>query len=100
MSDAGTLGLAFLAGVMLGAIFFGGLWWTVAKGLPSSRPARWFLASLLLRMSIVLTGFYFVAGGHGERLVACLLGFLAARLIVLRLTRAPAEKPTRLSKWS
>jgi F1F0 ATPase subunit 2 len=100
MSNAGTLGLAFLAGGALGAIFFGGLWWTLAKGLASSGPALWFLASLLLRMSIVLTGFYFVAGGHWERLVACLLGFLAARLVVMRLTRAPAEKSTRLSKWS
>jgi len=100
MSNAGTLGLACLAGGALGAIFFGGLWWTLAKGLASSRPAQWFLASLLLRMGIVLTGFYFVAGGHWERLVACLLGFLAARLVGMRLTRAPAEKPTRVSKWS
>jgi len=92
MNSTITLALAWLAGGALGAIFFGGLWWTVGKAVSSSRPARWFLASLLLRMGIVLTGFYFVASGHWERLVACLLGFLVARLLVTRLTRAPADK--------
>jgi F1F0 ATPase subunit 2 len=98
MSNATTLALAFLAGGALGAIFFGGLWWTVRKGVSSSRPALWFFASLLLRMGIVLTGFYFVAGGYWERLVVCLLGFLAARLVVTRLTAAPAPKTDGSSK--
>ena len=37
-----TLVLAWVAGVVLGAIFFGGLWWTVRKGVSSKRPALWF----------------------------------------------------------
>ena len=69
-----------MAGMLLGAIFFGGLWWTVRKGVSSPRPALWFLGSLLLRTSIALAGFYFVSGGHWERLLACLLGFVIARL--------------------
>ena len=74
------------AGVVLGAIFFGGLWWTIRKGVASKRPALWFFGSLLLRTSIVLIGFYVViAGGHWQRLLACLLGFVMARLIVTRL---------------
>ena len=32
MNEALTLVLAWLAGGVLGAIFFGGLWWTVRKG--------------------------------------------------------------------
>ena len=92
MNDTLSLALAFATGVLLGAIFFGGLWWTVRKGLSSEQPALWFLGSLLLRSSLVLAGFYLVARGHWERVVVCLLGFVAARLIVTRLTRA-AEKP-------
>ena len=92
MNDTLSLALAFATGVLLGAIFFGGLWWTVRKGLSSNQPALWFLGSLLLRSSLVLAGFYLVARGHWERVVVCLLGFVAARLIVTRLTRA-AEKP-------
>ena len=91
MNETFTLVLACIAGLLLGAIFFGGLWWTVRKGVSSSRPALWFLGSVLVRMSIVLPGFYFVGREHWERLVACLFGFIIARFIVMRLTRAPVE---------
>jgi F1F0 ATPase subunit 2 len=92
MNETLTLLLAWLAGGSLGAIFFGGLWWTVRRGVSSPRPALWFFGSLLLRMSIALAGFYFVGRGHWERLVACLLGFIIARFIVMRLTRTPSER--------
>ena len=93
MNETLSLVLALVTGVLLGAMFFGGLWWTVRKGVSSKRPALWFFGSLLLRTSIALAGFYFIARGHWERLLVCLLGFVMARLIVTRLTRA-AEKPT------
>lgn len=79
-------GLAAAAGLLLGAICFGGLWWTVRKGVASPRPVLWFAGSLLVRMGIVLPGFYFVGGGGLQSLLACLLGFLTARLLVTRLT--------------
>ena len=96
MNEALTLALAWLAGGVLGAIFFGGLWWTVRKGMSSRQPALWFLASLLLRMTTVLTGFYFTSGGHWERLLVCALGFVLARPVVTWLTRsAEASKTAR-----
>ena len=91
MNESLILLLAGTAGGLLGAVFFGGLWWTVHKGLSSSRPALWFSGSLLLRMGITMGGFYFVAGGQWERLLACLLGFVVARLVVTRLTRLPVK---------
>ena len=87
--------LAWLAGLLLGGIFFGGLWWTVRKSVSSQRPALWLLPSLLLRMSITLAGFYFVSDGHWQRWLLCLLGFIMARLIVTKLTRTSGEDPTR-----
>jgi len=95
MSETLPLLLAWVAGGGLGMMFFGGLWWTVRRGVSSRRPALWFLGSLLLRMSLALAGFYFVSGGHWERLLACLVGFVMARHLVTRLTRT-AEKPTYL----
>jgi F1F0 ATPase subunit 2 len=92
MNEALTLALALTAGAGLGAIFFGGLWWTVRKGVASKQPALWFFGSLLLRMSIALAGFCFVGLGHWERLVVCLLGFVIARLVVTRLTGPPVEQ--------
>ena len=91
MNETLTLLLAWVAGGVLGTIFFGGLWWTVRNGVSSKQPALWFLGSLLLRMSIALAGFYFVSGGHWDRLLACLLGFVIARFIVTRLTGSPVE---------
>lgn len=91
MNETVILVLAGSAGVVLGAIFFGGLWWTVRKALSSKRPVFWFLGSLLLRTSIILAGFYVVSGGHWERLLVCLLGFVMARFIVMWLTGPPVE---------
>jgi F1F0 ATPase subunit 2 len=97
MNETLSLLLALVTGVLLGAVFFGGLWWTVQRGLSSNRSALWFFGSLLLRTGIVLAGFYFIARGNWERLLVCLLGFVVARTIVMRLTRA-TEEPTYLAR--
>jgi F1F0 ATPase subunit 2 len=86
--------LAGIAGCLLGAIFYGGLWWTVRQGLSSKRPALWFSTSLLLRVTIALGGFYFAGAHHWVWLVLCLLGFSVARLAVTWLTRA---KPNQVA---
>lgn len=82
-----TLMPVWVTGGMIGVMFFGGLWWTVQKALSSTRPALWFFSSWLLRMSLALTGFHLVAGGHWQRLLICLLGFVMARPVVTRLTQ-------------
>jgi F1F0 ATPase subunit 2 len=96
MNEMVTLAPALVTGVLLGAMFFGGLWWTVQKAVASKRPAFWFFGSMLLRTSIALAGFYFIARNHWERLLVCFLGFIIARLIVTRLTREP-QKQTPLA---
>ncbi len=98
MNEALMLVVAGAAGLVLGAVFFGGLWWTVRKGFSSAQPALWFVGSMLLRTGIVLAGFYFVGGGQWQRLLACLLGFVIARFLVTRLTRAPAAPPNSHAK--
>ncbi len=96
MNETLSLLFAGMAGLALGTIFFGGLWWTIRKGVSSERPALLFLGSLLVRMSIALVGFYFVGLGNWQRLMVCLAGFILARLLVTRLTR-PAVEETRAS---
>ena len=98
MSSFLSLALSLVAGALLGAIFFGGLWWTVRKGVASQRPALWFVGSLLLRMSVALAGFYFASGGRWERLLVCLLGFVVARLVVTWLIRPSTENQTRSAR--
>ena len=83
MNDTVAIVFASLAGASMGALFFGGLWWTVQKGVASHNPALWFLGSLLLRTSLVLTGFCFISQGPWIRLAACLTGFGIARVFVV-----------------
>ena len=94
MNETLTLGLAGTAGLVLGSIFFGGLWWTVNRGVSSSHPALLFLGSFLVRMSVTLAGFYVVSGGHWERLMLCLVGFLVARIVVTLMTRPSRDNST------
>ena len=74
-----------LAGALLGGFFFGGLWWTIRKGATARYPALWFFSSALIRTGVVLAGFYFLAMGDWKRMLACLLGFVTARFVLMRL---------------
>ncbi|MBA6151398.1 ATP synthase subunit I [Gelidibacter maritimus] len=87
LNDILNLLPAVLAGILLGAIFFGGLWLTVNKGLGSKKPTLIFFASLILRMAIILVGFYFVGGDSWQKMLACLVGFLIARIVVTNVTK-------------
>lgn len=91
--DALSLLLAWFAGGALSAFFFGGLWWTLRKGLAAKNPALWVFPSALLRTVVVVTGFYWVGSGDWKRLLACLVGFFMARQIVMRLTRESPHAP-------
>ena len=99
MNDALGLVLAWVTGALLGAMFFGGLWWTVRKGFSSQRPALWLLGSLLLRMSIALDWILLCCPPAviGSDCWCASWDLSWPRLIVTRLTRA-AAKPTYLAQ--
>ena len=78
------LSLAFAAGLVLGAFYFIALWKTVKRLPDTSRPLRLMLGSFALRMAVVLPGFYFVMGGHWQRLATALMGFILMRMILTR----------------
>ena len=95
MNEAVPVALAVGSGIALGAVFFGGLWWTVQRAMASPRPALWFFVSLVARSIVVLVGFGLVGTGHAVRLVLCLVGFAVAGLLVARWTRSPVEARRR-----
>ncbi len=90
--------MAVIAGILLGTIFFGGLWWTVQNTVSCQQKAYWLFGSLLLRTSITLAGFLFVSGDHWQRSLACLLGFALAGYVVKRLTSRTAVPYIATSK--
>ena len=89
---------AGLAGLVLGAFFFGSLWWTVRCTLSSSRTVLWQLGSLLVRMGVTVLGFYAVGASSWERLVACLVGFIVARFAVTRMTRSWMQRQNQSTR--
>ena len=98
MNENLILVLAGLAGGLLGTIFFWSLWWTVRKGISCKQPILWFLGSLLLRTGIVLTSFHLISAGRWERLLACLIGFIIARFVVILLARPRLRPPAAMGQ--
>lgn len=73
--------VSFLAGLAMGALFFGGLWITVKKSMTSKYTAMLFLLSFLVRMALVISGFYYLAQFGWPIMFVALTGFLAARIL-------------------
>jgi len=92
--------VALLEGALLGVFFFAGLWWTVRKLESTKQVALLFLGSMLLRTSVVVLGFYFILGDNWQRLLAGLLGFIIARIIVTRLTRIANQSDISITAGS
>lgn len=91
MSNIWPLLPALAMGILFGVIFFGGLWWTVRIGMKSPHAWLWFLGSFVLRLSITLVGFYTVANDDWKKFLACLVGFLLARIATTYVTREMAN---------
>jgi F1F0 ATPase subunit 2 len=91
MNEIVILILTFIAGISLGLLFFGGLWFTVKKTLTSKKPALWVLGSFVARMALVLLGFYFIGAGSLNRFLITLSGFVIARFLVAYLTKENPE---------
>ena len=78
-----TLIAAFVAGLALGAFYFIALWRTVRQLPIAKSPARLMLTSLIIRMAVIMAGFYLVIGtGHWERLASAMLGFIIVRKVL------------------
>ncbi len=98
MNEISNMTLSFIGGIVLGTVFFAGLWFTVKKMVNAKIPALWVFGSFIFRVGIVLLGFYFIGAGNWQRLLVCLLGFIAARFIVIHFTKAIDAKQLHLNK--
>lgn len=87
MNELFGLAVALAGGAMLGALYFALLWFTVARVATVRHPAVLVIASLLVRMGVLLLGLYLLMAGQIERLLAALLGFLLVRVVVVRRVR-------------
>ena len=98
MNETVNMTLAFISGLALGTLFFGGLWLTVKKAVNAKIPALWIFGSFFFRISVTLVGFYFIGSGNWVRLLICLSGFIIARFIVIHFTKSIDEKQMHVKK--
>lgn len=80
---------AWLAGVLVGAAYFGALWFSV-RGLISTPTAWawWLPLTLVARVVLACLALYLLTGGDAQRLLIALLGLLTARALWRRYVEA------------
>ncbi len=108
------MGVVFLAGIGLGAVFFGGLWLTTRRFVqlsresgppppsPSDRSSEGrrdqnmspllsdlgghllVVLSFIARTALVVLGIFWLTRGDWRLVLVCLAGFLIARTVILR----------------
>ncbi len=119
------MGMVFLAGIGLGAVFFGGLWLTTRRFVQLSResgppqPRRshrssemsreqqvspllsdlgghlLVVLSFMARTALVVLGMFWLTRGDWRLVLVCLAGFLIARTVILRVV---SNQVSRLSR--
>ena len=88
--------ISAVTGATLAYVFFGGLWWTVNRTLTSASPHLVVLSSFLIRMAIVLSGFWWIARAGWRQLLVATGSFMLLRLVLVRRFGAmPAEMTQR-----
>ncbi len=73
----------FPLGFILGSFYFSCLWLTVQHLTHTQHPALLIIGSGVIRLGVALLALYLITGGHWERLVIALLGFLLARTLLI-----------------
>lgn len=71
----------FAAGAIIGAVYFASMRWTVDRLVRARQPMIWLLGGATVRIALVLPLFYLVMAGEWQRMLVCLLGFVAVRML-------------------
>lgn len=88
MSVLLVLLIIFITGVLVGLVFFWGLWKTVHKLNQVRYPAVLILGSLVLRFCLVLIALYLLAQkGSWEHLLVAAIGFALSGLLFIYRTQ-------------
>ena len=87
MNEMLGLTAAGAVGFVAGMLFFFGLWLTVSRFQAAHYSLPLIAFSFIGRTALALVLFWWAAQGAASRLIVALVGFLAARMLVLWLTR-------------
>jgi F1F0 ATPase subunit 2 len=84
--------IEFFIGIILGIVFFGGLYFTVRKLTEINNPSVLFVFSFIVRMAVLLWGLFYVSKGGYKGVLFTLLGILVIRYIMIFIINNPRQK--------
>jgi len=93
-----ALALSALAGIILGILYFGGLWLTINKMRTMKSPGIFLTASFIMRTVVVIGGFYLISDGKLERLAVAMLAFFVTRFVFIRYFQPKEETGKQVKK--
>lgn len=79
-----ALAISALAGIVLGVLYFGGLWLTITRIRMMKTPGVFLALSFILRTVLVIGGFYLITDGKLERLAVAMLAFFMTRFVFIK----------------
>jgi F1F0 ATPase subunit 2 len=71
-------------GLVLGFLYYGGLWVTVQRLAQAKRPGLLILGSFLGRIILLIPILLWIANGQFDRLLAAMIGILAMRQVLTK----------------
>lgn len=74
--------LSFVIGIILGIVYFGGLYFTVTKMNTVKHPSILMTVSLILRMAILIVVFYYLAKIGYKNMLFALIGVIIVRILM------------------
>ncbi|REJ31930.1 MAG: hypothetical protein DIU83_10330, partial [Bacillota bacterium] len=76
---AGRIVVAAVAGLVLGGVYFWGLWWTSRRVGTTAAPGLLFFVSFVVRMAVLLSGLWVVTRGRLVETAVAVVGIMAGR---------------------
>ena len=88
--------VGLFVGIILGIIFFGGLYITVEKLRDAKNPSVLLLLSFLLRMAVLLGGLYLVSRYGFKDMLFALLGIILVKFVMVFLAKRVQEQSPKM----
>ncbi len=75
--------IAFIVGILVGSLFFGGLYLTVKKLTSLKYPALFMILSLIVRLVILAGGIYLIMDGGIKNVLSAMAGIILVRFVMI-----------------
>lgn len=75
--------VSFLFGILIGIVYFGGLYYSTQKFKDVKSPSLFMILSFIIRMAILIAGFYYLSKTGYKNVLIALIGVILVRFIMI-----------------